>query len=320
MTNFDAKNEVVQDQSVQQELENPVMRQEWEGRLNPKAARMVQAPDPERVAMIISDHTIRYPAFDQVVNQAEWMINEPRQTRARGLVVCAQRNNGKSSLAATIHKMYNQYDRPDLPTAIKVDMTGVRDARSLYGRIMDEMGSPARISHRLSDRELIVQRLLRDVDCRLLILDEAQDILLGSEREQQRALEGLKLLMNKLGLPILAFGTEKAGTGFNGDPHLAARFKEYVLPTWGKNHALASFLATYERLLPLKNASNLASEENLTLLAKLGSGLLGKIVERIQNAALTAIVDGSERITKEHLIKASSRPETCLLSRGAEAK
>ena len=44
------------------------------------------------------------------------------------------------------------------------------------------------------------------------------------------------------------------------------------------------------------------------------------LVERIQNAALAAIVDGSERITKEHLTKASSRPETCLLFRGAEAK
>jgi len=63
-------------------------------------------------------------------------------------------------------------------------MSGVRDARSVYGRIMEALGSPARISHRLSDRELLVQRLLRDADCRLLILDEVQDIVLGSEREQ----------------------------------------------------------------------------------------------------------------------------------------
>lgn len=283
-------------------------------RLHASAAKMLERPDRERACMIIEDRTVLYPALQDVVNEAEWMIYEPRQTRARGLIVCADRGNGKTSLAMLIHQRFKEYDRRDMPSALKISVSGIRDARSVYGRIMEELGSPARISHRLSDRELLVQRLLRDANCRLLILDEVQDILLGSEREQVRALEGIKLLMNELSLPILAFGTEKAGRGFASDPHLAARFTEYAMPSWKADDVLANFLATYERLLPLKRPSDLAAADKVALLAKVGGGVLGKIVTRIQNAALTAIADGTECITKEVLVKATVRPRGCLLT------
>lgn len=288
-------------------------------RLHPAAERMLDAPMHDRTAMIIEDKTVFYPALQYIINEAEWMIHEPRQTRARGLVVCASRGNGKTSLAKLIHERYQGYDSPDLPCALRISMSGVRDARSVYGRIMEGLGSPARISHRLSDRELLVQRLLRDVDCRLLILDEVQDILLGSEREQQRALEGIKFLMNELSLPILAFGTEKAGHGFSSDPHLHARFSQYTMPTWQADNTLANFLATYERVLPLRKPSNLASKDKLALLAKIGDGVLGKIVTRIQNAALAAIADGSESITLDLLKKSVSRPACCLVRPAKEA-
>lgn len=285
-------------------------------RLHPAAERALQASRSERLAMAIRDRVIHYPALNQVINEAEWMVYEPRQTRARGLVVVANRGNGKTSLAKLIHGRFNAYDCPDMPCMLRISICGVRDARSLYGRILEELGSPARISHRLSDRELLVQRLLREVDCRLLVLDEVQDVLLGSERDQQRALEGIKLLMNELSLPILAFGTDKAGQGFGADPHLQARFSQFTMPTWKADSTLANFLATYERLLPLKEASNLASQEIVAYLAKISEGVLGKIVTRVQNAALAAIVDGSECITLGSLRAAVTRPATCGLRPG----
>lgn len=288
-------------------------------RLTPLAEGLLQASDAERAAFLIRDHLIRYPALEALVAQSEWMLFEPQQTRARGLVVCSARGNGKTSIAELIHARYQDYDNSSVPCVIRISMSGARDARSVYGRIMEGLGSPARISHRLSDRELIVQRLLTDVDCRLLVLDEIQDILLGSDREQQRALEGIKLLMNELRLPIMAFGTEKAALGFNADPHLAARFKTFELPQWHTGPVLANFLATYERILPLLKASNLAEPEKLAVLDKVGQGLLGRIVERIQNAALAAIMDGSESISKTHLTQSVNRPAICFLRPLAKA-
>jgi hypothetical protein len=249
--------------------------------------------------------------MDQILTEVEWMVYEPRQTRARGLVICAGRGNGKTSLANLIHRQFSGYDDPELPCVVRISISGIRDARSLYGRILEELGSPARISHRLSDRELLVQRLLRDVDCRLLILDEVQDVLLGSEREQLRALEGIKLLMNELRLPVIAFGTEKAGQGFNADPHLQARFSQVAMPLWKADNTLANFLAAYERLLPLRKVSSLAAQDKVAFLAKASEGVLGKIVSRVKNAALAAIADSSEQVTLEHLKRANARPAVC---------
>ncbi len=288
------------------------------GRLHPSAEALLDAPTEVRASKIIQDHTILYPALQQVIGEAEWMVYEPRQTRARGRIICADRSNGKTSIADLIHARFREYDRSDRPCVLRISMSGLHDARSVYGRIMEELGSPARISHRLSDRELLVQRLLRDINCRLLILDEVQDILMGNEREQQRVLQAVKLLMNELHLPIMAFGTEVAGRGLRGDPHLAARFTEYTLPLWQADGTLANFLATYERLLPLKTSSHLASPDKLAVLAKVGEGVLGKIVERVKNAALMAIVDGSECISKQHLKMAVMRPSTCLVAPKSE--
>lgn len=282
-------------------------------RLHTSALKVLNRPMRERVRFVIDDKAVLYPALLHVVNEAKWMVHEPRQTRARGLIVCADAGNGKTSLADLIERRFSDYNRIDKPCVLKITMSGIRDARSVYGRIMEVLGSPARISHRLSDRELLVQRLLTDADCRLLILDEVQDILQGSERDQRRALEGIKLVMNELHLPILAFGTDRAGRAFSSDPHLAARFTNYGMPSWKADDALADFLATYERLLPLRFPSDLGSPDKVALLAKVGEGLIGKIVNRIQNAALAAIADGSERITRELLVNAKARPAICLL-------
>lgn len=285
-----------------------------EGRLHPSAEALLCAPNMARASKIIQDHKVLYPALQQVISEAEWMVYEPRQTRARGRIICADRANGKTSIAELIQSRFCEFSRSDAPCVLRISMSGLHDTRSVYGRIMEELGTPVRLSHRLSDRELLVQRLLRNVNCRLLILDEVQDILMGNAREQVRVLQAVKLLMNELNLPIMAFGTDAAGRGFKEDPHLAARFTDYTLPLWKADSTLANFLATYERMLPLKKPSHLASPDKLAVLAKVGEGVLGKIVERVKNAALMAIVDGSESITKLHLKTAVLRPALCLVT------
>jgi len=291
-----------------------------QNRLHASTANLLDAANDVRAKAIIEDREILYPALKEVMNEAQWMVYEPRQTRARGLIVCADRGNGKTSLARLVHRRYSDYDRSDAPCVLKISMSGSRDARSVYGRIMEELGSPARISHRLSDRELLVQRLLRDADCRLLVLDEVQDILQGSEREQLRALEGIKLLMNELSIHILAFGTDRAGHGFKSDPHLAARFSEFAMPSWKPDGTLANFLVTYERLLPLRKPSNLGSPDKVAAFAKVGKGVLGNIVARIKNAALAAIADGSECITADLIMKSVTRPSADLLSKRGKSE
>jgi len=285
-----------------------VITQTRAARLEPGAVQMLSKSPGERAHYIEQDRMIICPASKSVLVQAAWMFNERPHGRARGFVVTSKPGNGKSSLAGAVQRELKPYDGGAGPCVLSISMSGVRDARTVYGRLMELLGSPARISHRLSDREMLAVRLLKAVNCRLLVLDEVQDLLQGSEREQQRALEGIKFLMNQLSLPVLAFGTDKAAQAFASDPHLAARFTEIQLPAWKADNTLANFLATYERFLPLAKASNLAEQQKVAFLAKVSGGVLDVIVQRLQNAALMAIRDGTECITLQLLEKAVSRP------------
>ncbi|QWP77216.1 TniB family NTP-binding protein [Lysobacter sp. K5869] len=283
------------------------------GRLEQATQALLEAPLEARIQHVLQDRLVRYPAFDSVKGQAEWLIYEPRQTRARGIVVSSERGNGKTTLAHIINRQYNDRSNLDRPFVVEISMSGARDARTVYGRILESLGSPARISHRVSDRETLVSRLLRSVGCRLLVLDEVQDIMLGNEREQQRALEGIKFLMNELQMHVLGFGTDKAFQGLASDPHLEARFTEYVLPRWKADSTLANFLATYERCLPFSEPSHLGREEVVKHMAKVGGGTLGRIVTRLQNAALEALCEGERFITMSRLETAVMRPARCAI-------
>ncbi|MFK3648009.1 TniB family NTP-binding protein [Lysobacter enzymogenes] len=219
----------------------------------------------------------------------------------------------KTTLANIINRQYNDRCDLDRPFVVGISMSGARDARTVYGRILENLGSPARISHRVNDRETLVSRLLRNVGCRLLVLDEVQDIMLGNEREQQRALEGIKFLMNELQMHVLGFGTDKAFQGLASDPHLEARFTESALPGWRADSTLANFLATYERCLPFPEPSHLGREEIVKYMARTGDGILGKIVTRLQNAALAALCEGERSISLSQLEAAAMRPAQCAI-------
>ena len=289
-------------------------------RLHAEAAEVLNGTVVERTRVVLKDRLIRYPAMIAIQQEAEWLFHEPRRVRARGLVVSSKAGNGKSSLAQAIHRRLSGLRGESLSGVLTISIAGVRDARAVYGRIMEELGSPARVSHRMSDREMVVTRLLRAVDCRLMILDEVQDVLLGTEREQRRALEAIKFLMNELSLPILAFGTERAADGFSSDAHLAARFAERSLPRWKPDDTLANFLGTYERFLPLPEPSELGSAEKVEFLSKIGNGVLDAIVQRVQNAALHAIASGAPRVTLALLEQATSRPGPCPIGQSERSR
>jgi ABC-type oligopeptide transport system ATPase subunit len=75
-------------------------------------------------------------------------------------------------------------------------------------------------------------RVLRRVEPKMLIFDEAHDLLAGSYREQRCALNLLKGLANELRIPVVAVGTEDARHAIQTDPQVASRFDPMHLTRW----------------------------------------------------------------------------------------
>ena len=277
---------------------------------------LLDESDATRIRFILKDRVVMHSQFKRIVNQVIWMLREPIRTRARGLVVHGAQGCGKTTLGEYIRDRYprklDKVTKKPLPFAVMISMSGARDARTIYGRILEGLGGPVAAYHRVADRELTVMRVMREINCRMMVLDEAQDILKGSARDQGRALDGVKLLANELHLPIVALGTDAVA-----DKHLAARFTHIALPQWKTNDELLDFLAAFERVLPLRRPSGLCSPSIVKALLKRSDGVLDSILQTLRFAAIYAIQSGEERITLAELIKANEFPDAKLLEEAA---
>ena len=254
-----------------------------------------------------SDMVVKHPAIVEILTYARWLLDGPPRTRTTGLLVTGAVGAGKTTLAHIVRRSFTKTKANDAPV-IMISLTGARHMRTVYGRILEALNGPVNASHRTSDREMTVTRILKAVRCRALIVDEVQDVLAGSLIEQRRTLDGIKFLMNELQLPIIALGVPTAAEAFRSDLHLDARFKRFELPIWGANDALASFLFNIERLLPLRHPSQLHSQSIMDFLVRHAGSSLDGIMSLIRSAAVHSILSGDERIDEAMLRKGLDTP------------
>lgn len=287
--------------------------------LNPRARALVELPLAERIRSVLGDTIVIHPRLAEILNEADWMIREPAGFRARGLMVHASPGNGKSAIAEILKRRYpvtasavaSDCTPPDC--AIDISLAGARTTKAMLVRMLDSLKCPIGRGS-ITEQELRVHDVLRRCGCRLLILDETQDMLKGREAEQFRVIDVLKHLMNQLRLPILALGTADAVDAFRIDGHMQARFKPIELPAWSAGEEFAAFLRKYQEALPLRKRSNLDNPLIMKFLVTIGEGVLDPMLRRIKAAAIQAMVDGSERITLELLRTAPDRPPISVLS------
>lgn len=290
--------------------------------LNDRARGMVELPTAERIRFVLGDTIIIHPRIAEILNEVDWMIREPAGYRARGLMVHAPPGNGKSMIAEILKRRYPvttsavASDCKPPECAIAISLAGARATKAVLVRMLDSLKCPIGRGS-IAEQELRVHDVLRRCGCRLLILDETQDMLKGCESEQFRVIDVLKHLMNQLRLPILALGTADAVDAFRVDPHMQARFKPIQLPAWTVGDELAGFLRKYEEALPLKKRSNLDNPLVMKYLVTYGDGVLDPMLRRIKAAAVQALVDGTERISLELLRTIPDRPPISVLNESA---
>jgi len=279
--------------------------------IDPRLHKLMFAPLAARIRHVLSDLMIMHPNLVGVCNEVEWLIREPVRQRARGLMIIADWGNGKSAIASHVQGRYPCNAPPGNPKQVRtvtISMSGARKTKDVLNRIHENAGSPISRRFSTSDHQSLVIETLRRANCRLLVLDECQDVAQIAEREQQRVLESLKYMMNTLRLPILALGTEPARQAFKVDPHLQARFDFIDLPRWQVGEDFTAFLDAYEQCLPLKRPSNLSATKMQEALIKISGGILDKILTRIRLVAVNAMVDGTECVTVEAVLNGCARP------------
>jgi hypothetical protein len=264
--------------------------------------------DAERIAWAKQPRLVSYSRYLSVMQILEDLLTHPQVSRMPHMLLVADSNNGKTSICEKFVEKYPAHDNPTgdyaLAPVVMIEAPPLPDEARLYTILLETLFAPFKYSDSTDAKEAAAYRVLKDVGCRMLIIDEIHNVLAGTISRQKTFLNALKRLGNTLKISIVAVGTADAYRAIHTDPQLANRFRPVTLPRWTIDDPdYARLLASIEQRLPLKKASHLTRDDLLIDINVKAEGLLGDVQELLTRAAILAISSGDERITTKLLQK-----------------
>lgn len=258
-------------------------------------------PDEDRIRRIQGQWWIGYSRAKHILGRLNELLNYPKHHRMPNLLIAGETTNGKTMLVHKFHKMNLAQWNPDLdginiPVLI-VQAPAIPDVNGFFIGILEKLFSPYKAKDPVQVKQFQVIHLLRQLNVRMLVIDEIHDILAGPLLKQRQFLNTLKHLGNDLQIPIVGVGTYDAVNAVRTDPQMANRFEPEFLPKWEMGDEYLRLLASFESLLPLKSASNLTETSLALKILAMSEGTVGGIDAVLKRAAVKAIQTGEERVT-----------------------
>jgi hypothetical protein len=271
--------------------------------LNRDVVPLLQLPAGERIEHCKSDHWIGYTRATQIMQQLDQLLVYPKSLRMPNLLIVGRSGNGKSSILERFaHRHPVQITSTGSPIApvLHLSMPETPDESEFWSEILWSMG----ISHGDRDSAASKKRQAKSIlgyaGIRVLVIDEFNNLTTAGKRAAD-LLAAIKGLSNDLKICVIAAGTQAAINALNLEPQMKSRFEPAALDRWKLDTEYLRFLASYERLLPLAEPSNLASRELAPKLHSKAGETLGSTVKLLKEAASFAISSGREKIDSEVL-------------------
>lgn len=273
--------------------------------LSEMAKALAERSDEERIYAIREGTWLGYKDAKRILAKMEDLLNYPRITRMPNMLLVAPSFNGKTSI---LQRFLSQH-QPDLDPANEITICPVvmvesppkPDISDFYTRILDVLMTPYKPTASVSEKYSQIKRLFRQMEVKMLIVDEIHHLIAGSLNRQQEFRNALKSLGNETMVTIVAAGIEDAYNAFNTDPQMSSRFTPEELPLWKANNEFGSLLATLEMRMPLRQVSNLKEPATMLAIHTRSEGTLGDMCDLVKELAVDAIRSKMERITFERV-------------------
>jgi len=281
--------------------------------LGQAAQRALDLSDEERIQYILGDRWIEYTAATMVLADLERLLHHPRVHRMPNRLIVSDTNNGKTSLIRRFLLLHERSDDPALEASrlpiLMVQAPPTPERRAFFTSILDELHMPHAPSQKTEVLFNQVRTLVPKVGVRMLIIDEIQHLIAGDSQKQHAFLNVIKYFSNEWQLPIVAAGTAEAYNAVRVDAQTANRFQPVELPRWRNNGEFRRLLMSFEALLPLRKASNLAAPEMALRLSLMSEGNIGELSTLLNQAAIEAL-SSEETITDNVLDRIGWTPAT----------
>jgi hypothetical protein len=261
------------------------------------AAAKPSASDAEaRVELILRDRWVNYAQGVAAIERLGKLLRGARRTRMPSLLVFGEPDIGKTTI---LKKFMRGRD------ATIDDQTGRKkaepkaDERRLYAAILRAIGAPIPRGQ-VVELESATYAQLERLDTRLLIIDETNNLTIGSATAQRRTLAALRRLANQLALSFAFFGTAEALNAVMSDPQVEGRSQPLKLTRLRNDADYAAIVQAVIAYLPLQRQS-LCDDAMVAAVHDLTAGSPSKTFRLLNAAAVPAIDDASEQITIELL-------------------
>ena len=273
--------------------------------LTNEAFEYLSKSDEERIIYCKKDHWIGYGSAVKLIEILEDKFLDPPQMRHEGLLIYGDSNNGKTAILKRmyeLHKTKLDYVTKDGEAIYEIPIIyfqapTIPDESRLYSLILDELCVPQNRIEKVAVKANLAKHYLNKLGTRMILIDEIHSALRGNLNKQRTFIDDLKQLSNSLSLTIVLAGTREAYSALSIGNETSTRFPALELPRWNNDRKFKSFVATYEKCLPLKKVSNMADNAELVnALFYQSEGLIGKTVNLLKKAAIKAIKSKREYI------------------------
>ena len=262
---------------------------------------VVLLPDNERIEFIDSPRWIGYSRANEVLDVMQGLLNKVKQHRMPNLLLIGDSNNGKTTIIQDFAKRFGQSytDEKLIVPVCLIQAPPSANEKDLYISLIDYFALPYKSSDSAGVLRAQVVHILRETHVKILIIDEVHSMLTGTARQQRLIMNAIKYLCNALQLPIVLSGTKDAVRILHTDQQHVSRFDVAELPLWQNDRDFKKLIGSFERILPLKKASNLTETSILNLIYSISGGNIGNVKRLINECAIEAIKSGDEQITKK---------------------
>ncbi len=273
--------------------------------LDEKVKYHIEQNADERILNILKPKWIGYSRAKTILKKLDDLSKHPKIHRMPNLLIVGDTNNGKTMIIDKFERMCpasdNSFGDEAYVPLLTVEAPSVPDEGRFYNRILDTLFCIYKPRDSVDQKLHQIITLLRRIRLKLLVIDEIQHILFGSMMKQRQLLNAIKSLGNQLQIPIIGVGTREAFNALQSDPQLSNRFEPVILPKWKLDEEYLRLLVSFERVLPLKNPSNLIEPNTATKILTMSEGTIGAISTLLKKCAQKAIETGTESITMDIL-------------------
>ncbi|QWF85650.1 TniB family NTP-binding protein [Amycolatopsis sp. CA-230715] len=261
--------------------------------------------------IVVNTPTIR----DIITTVRRLLVLNRRQISARrGLIVTGDAGTGKTTAITQLgraHELGVAFRNPGTGHRIPVTYITVPPAatpRMVAVEFARFLGLPFTARHNLADITNAVCAVLCDVHCDLVLVDEIHNLNLAT-RAGAEVSDQLKYFSERIPATFVYAGIDVEGanlfTGTRGK-QIASRFatiasRSFAYGTTAQRETWRALVATLEQALRLHQHTPGTLARHSAYLYQRTHGMIGSLSHLIRGAAIDAILDGTEKITKAHL-------------------